>query len=304
MWDVYVCESKQCQERGAGATLGAFVGLSPPEIMVHPAIISKAKGKGPNIRCIERGANGRSFEVNNVDSVEKVHRILTNAKYMQVQGVDPTACECLKWNYRGNAHLDKGEISQAIKAYDRAIETGYQEQEGVILVMRATAYLQRAFNHRKELKAAVKALAETVPDPADLQTLYQLGMENPSISNQIFTKVVADCKVQSKKFQQTKFRHGLYEYALLHATQDSLKATQLLPQYAKTWLRAGDSLAELRKLKESAQYYEKALELDPSLADTLVPTIDRLKKSQQFLDKARAIGWPEDTLRVALDVAG
>lgn len=111
-------------------------------------------------------------------------------------------------------------------------------------------------------------------------------------------------KFKIKKFLQTKYYHGLYEYALLHATQDSLRATQLLPNYAKTWLRAGDSLAELRKLKESAQYYEKALELDPSLSNTLRPIIERLKKSQEFLDKARANGWTEDTLRVALAVTG
>ena len=114
--------------------------------------------------------------------------------------------------------------------------------------------------------------------------------------------VIPASKVQQKKYQQTKYYHGLYEYALLHATQDSLRATQLLPNYAKTWLRAGDSLAELRKLKESAQYYEKALELDPSLADTLKPIIERLKKSQDFFDQARASGWTEDTLRVALAV--
>ncbi len=37
-----------------------------------------------------------------------------------------------------------------------------------------------------------------------------------------------------------KFRHGLYEYALIHAAQDALRATQILPSNAQAWLRAAD----------------------------------------------------------------
>ena len=86
-WDVYICESKQCKERGSVATFGAFVGLAPPDVVaIHPATILKPKGKGPNIRCAQRRKNGKAFEVNNVDSVEKVHRILT--KYMNVKVSD------------------------------------------------------------------------------------------------------------------------------------------------------------------------------------------------------------------------
>jgi len=96
-WDVYVCESKQSKDRGSGATMGAFLGLAPSHLVsVKPAIIHKPKGKGPNVRCIERQvysvnnelirkSNPRSFEVNNVDSVEKVHRILT--KHMNIKVV-------------------------------------------------------------------------------------------------------------------------------------------------------------------------------------------------------------------------
>jgi tetratricopeptide (TPR) repeat protein len=221
-----------------------------------------------------------------------------------IQGVDPAAYESLRWNYKGNSHLEKGEISQAIQCYDRALDANYKEQEGVLLVMRATAYLQRAYNHRKELKVAVQALEDSVPDPGALQSLFSVAAQQPSLTNPIISRFVNDFKIQNKKFQQTKFRHGLYEYALLHATQDSLRATQLLPRYAMTWMRAGDSLAELRKLKESVQYYEKALQLDPSLTDTLKPTIARLKASQSVLDTARQDGYSEDALRVALDVLG
>jgi len=219
--------------------------------------------------------------------------------------MNSAACNCLKWNYRGNAHLDKGEISLAIQAYDRAIASNYKEQEGVLLVMRATAYLQRAFNHRVKLKEEVNDLIKLTPETDKLSQLYEIMIENPVLAKSLLEKkTMEDSKDQHRKYHQTKYHHGLYEYALLHATQDSLRATQLLPNYAKTWLRAGDSLAELRKLKESAQYYEKALELDPSLADTLDPIIKRLKTSQEFLDQARASGWTEDTLRIALAVTG
>jgi len=34
-----------------------------------------------------------------------------------------------------------------------------------------------------------------------------------------------------------------------------------------------------------------------------MPVVERLRSSQQFLDEARALGWPEDTLRLALDVS-
>ena len=64
-------------------------------------------------------------------------------------------------------------------------------------------------------------------------------------------------------------------------------------------------LSELWKLKESQQYYEKALSLDKSLEDTLVPILQGLKRRQELLDHAKATReWPEDSLRLALDVAG
>lgn len=338
-WDVYVCQSKPCRERGAGATLDAFVGLSPPDaVTVHPAVLSRAKGKkqGPVVRCIARessfgggivdggGATGtggesgsgkggdkkgkvdggkvRAFEVQNVDSVDKVYRILT--KHMDIEGIDSSAAECLKYNYRGNAHLEKGELSDAIESYDRAIASGYSDQEGVVLLMRSTAYLKRAFRHQLELKRVVSDLAEAVPQSGSVEALYGLARDHPAMAVSAFKKVASETKSQDKKFRQIKYRHGLYEYALLHAARDALRSTQLLPSYAKTWLRAGDSLAELRKLREAAQYYERAMELDPQLEATLRPVIERLERSQSFLDRARANGWSEDTLRLALDVAG
>jgi len=338
-WDVYVCQSKPCKERGAGATLDAFVGLAPPQVKVHPAIISKSRGKGPIVRCVKReqqqppqqqqhqlkqqrempdgntsekekddediegvGGDLDAFEASAVDSVDKVYRILT--KHMSLEGVDSTACECLKWNYQGNNHLEQGEVSKAIDCYGRAIGTGYADQEGVVLLMRSTAYLKRAFEHQRELRKVVDELQRIVPEPESLQMLFATAQANPSLARALHQRVLSDRRKQDRQFRQIKFRHSLYEYALLHAAQDSLRATQILPHYAKTWLRAGDSLAELRKLREAASYYEKAMEIDPTLVETLMPVVERLRKSQEFLDQARSLGWPEDTLRLALDVAG
>jgi len=321
-WDVYVCQSKPCKERGAGATLDAFVGLVRPggTVTVHPAILSRAKGKGPVVRCIARveeyelhggGEDGapakddgkvRAFEVQNVDSVDKVYRILT--KHMDIEGIDSSAAECLKHNYEGNAHLERGELSRAIESYDRAVATGYAPQEGVVLLMRSTAYLKRAFRHQSELKMAVSDLAEAVPRKGSVAALYGVASAHPSLAVSAFHRVAAECKSQDAKFRRIKYRHGLYEYALLRAARDALRSTQLLPTYAKTWLRAGDALAELRKLREAAQYYERAMELDGELAETLRPVVERLGRSQDFLDRARTNGWSEDTLRLALDVAG
>jgi tetratricopeptide (TPR) repeat protein len=240
----------------------------------------------------------KAFEVNNVNDIDKVYRILT--KHMGIENVSIQARDCLKYTYQGNSHLEKDELGEAIASYNSALATKYEPQEGILLLLRATAYLKRAFQHQAELRKTVSDLSETVPeDPAQLGRLYQLASQYPALSKPLFNKVLSDTKLQDKKFRQTKYRHGLYEYALLHAAQDSLRSTQLLPHHSKTYLRAGDALAELRKLKESALYYQKAIELDPALKGRLEPVIKRLERSQQFLEKAK--GWySSDTLSMLL----
>jgi hypothetical protein len=61
--------------------LDAFLGLAPAEqVVVKPAIFPKSKSKGPVVRCIamrsDQDGAPLSFEVSNVDSVDKVFRIL------------------------------------------------------------------------------------------------------------------------------------------------------------------------------------------------------------------------------------
>lgn len=168
---------------------------------------------------------------------------------------------------------------------------------------RAKAYLQRAANHRKILRILVKDLTETVPTTSTMQLLYETAASNPPLSSSIFNRLAQDSKIQQSKFRQTRYRHDMYEFALLHATQDALQATQLLPQNSNAWLLAGETLTELRKLKESAKYYQRAVELDPTMEPKLKSVMEKNRLSQEFMEVARSSGFSGDTLRLALDVA-
>jgi hypothetical protein len=44
--------------------------------------------------------------------------------------------------------------------------------------------------------------------------------------------------------------------------------------------------------------------LDETLKDNLVPVMKQLQQRQELLEQAKAFEWPNDTLRLALDVAG
>lgn len=209
----------------------------------------------------------------------------------------------MKWKYKGNGYLEGGKIDLAIDSYDKALATGFVEQEGIVLLMRATAYLQRAANHRSELKTIVNELATMVPNTLVYQKVYQLAIDEPCFANGIFRRVLSDTSIHETQFRQTQYKHGLYQYSLLQAAQDSLRSTQLLENYSSSWIRAGEILSELWKLQQSIQYYNRSIELDASLYDTITPIIDRLHKRQELLNNARAYGWSEDTLRLALDVA-
>lgn len=69
-------QSKSSLEKRANTALDAFMALAPSTVMVTPAIF-KSKTKGGMIRCISNNNKKKSFEVSNVDSVDKVYRILT-----------------------------------------------------------------------------------------------------------------------------------------------------------------------------------------------------------------------------------
>jgi hypothetical protein len=213
-------------------------------------------------------------------------------------------CECLKWKYRGNGHLEEGKIALAIDAYDKALACRVAQQEGPIRIMRASAFSKRAAAHKEKLKETMAELVKLVPESANLEALVQEAKAQPAISSSVFRRILEDGQQQEKQFRRTQYRHGLYQYALLAAAQDALRATELLPTYALSWLKAGETLSELWKLKESTLYFERAMQLDASLTSSVAPVINRLRKRQELLDTARGYGWSDNTLRLALDATG
>ena len=46
------------------------------------------------------------------------------------------AALCFKYNFLANGALDRNEVATAIDYYDKAIATGYADQQGVLLVSR------------------------------------------------------------------------------------------------------------------------------------------------------------------------
>lgn len=259
------------------------------------------------------------------------------------------ACECLKWKYKGNSYLESGNVAMAIDSYTMALSicreiaannskdsTNSKKQEGVILLLRASAYLQQAQSHKEILQkvttewklpstndiAALLLDVSTLDDRGggisnsssssgarDSQTvLLQSGATTTaaaSIGLSVLTKLQRNGSIRKAQLRKIQYRHGLYQNSLLQATQDSLRATEILPDYSTSWLKAAKVLGKLWKIQESRQYYEKAVSMDESLADSLAPTLQRLEQRQRLLDTARATKeWPEDSVRLALDVAG
>jgi hypothetical protein len=86
----------------------------------------------------------------------------------------------LKLNFQGNQHLDKNEVDQAIECYDKALPLSHFGQEGVLRVMRSTAYLQRSCTHFMQFKELVDQLcADPLPDGAVLAFLSQVHRTAP-----------------------------------------------------------------------------------------------------------------------------
>jgi hypothetical protein len=103
---VYVDQSKSSLEKGGSATLDAFVALVPTDgtVQVHAALLpktSKVATKGPAVRCIPttnaRVGGGNvslsPMDIANVDSVDKVYRVLTKHMNVKVRKrLIPTTC--------------------------------------------------------------------------------------------------------------------------------------------------------------------------------------------------------------------
>lgn len=200
--------------------------------------------------------------------------------------------------------MEEGKIALAIDAYDKALACGVPMQEGPIRIMRASAFSQSAAGHKQKLKETLTSLTEIVPESATLETALRELESRPAMLNSLLRRIQQVSDQQRSLHRRTQYYHGMYQFALLAATQDALAATERLPTYAGAWLKAGETLSDLWKLKESTQHYERALELDPSLATKITPIIERLGKQQEFLESARGYGSSEGALRLALDATG
>ncbi|CAM9968353.1 unnamed protein product [Hapterophycus canaliculatus] len=127
---VYICTNRWCMEKGSSATLGSFVGLAPEgEVLVQGVNCLGRCNKGPNVRV--RQEDGNWLEFNRIENVERVYKILRD--YLGAD-VSKEAALCLKYNFLANAALDRNEVTLAIEYYDKAIATGYADQQGVLLV--------------------------------------------------------------------------------------------------------------------------------------------------------------------------
>eukprot|EP00533_Pseudo-nitzschia_delicatissima_P002107 CAMPEP_0116081914 /NCGR_PEP_ID=MMETSP0327-20121206/2456_1 /TAXON_ID=44447 /ORGANISM="Pseudo-nitzschia delicatissima, Strain B596" /LENGTH=510 /DNA_ID=CAMNT_0003572691 /DNA_START=327 /DNA_END=1859 /DNA_ORIENTATION=- len=431
-WQIYVDQSRPSLDRGGEAIFDAFYSLCDTsvdgdnsgdneciEVQVIPAILPKpaSGGKGPWIRCIWNTNNKKNLvrpspnlDVSNVDSVEKVYRVLTT--HLGMTNISVEACECLKLKYKGNIYLESAEIKSAIDAYSEAIsvceefcvsssdpksggEKSYnsivlKQQEGLILLLRAKAFLQQAQSHKEALQNAIAEDGTNLPSSEILQSLLSealspsslsfspesafsedpedgensdskngdtasdgndkigetvnvsvrednVAMESnredddeetsPSPSSSapdlvdekyeirendaqtavrlsVLRKLQTNGSLRKAQLRKIQYRHGLYQTSLLQATRDSLRATEVLPSYPTAWLRAGELLSDLWKIKESKQYYEKALSIDESLEESMSPFLIELEARQELVDRTRDNKeWPEDSLQLALDVA-
>jgi tetratricopeptide (TPR) repeat protein len=144
--------------------------------------------------------------------------------------------------------LEAGKVELAIDAYNKALSTmaaDFDQQEGVLLLLRASAYLLQAEKQKEELKASVEDLQGMLPASANINVMIQQAVEsgNPALSRSILQRLSMEGQGQEKQFKRTQFLHGNMQYSLLNAAQDSLRATELLPSYSTSWLRAGEILS-------------------------------------------------------------
>jgi hypothetical protein len=89
-WIVYVDHSKPSLEKGAAATLDAFLSLTSPvnekdRVHVRTAFLPRGAktGQPPWVRCVDV-AQSEALEVFGVDSVDKVYRVLTKHMGLRV----------------------------------------------------------------------------------------------------------------------------------------------------------------------------------------------------------------------------
>lgn len=323
---IFVCANRWCREKGSEATMATFTFLTPPTVPVVSVNCLGRCNKGPNCRILT--AEGAFVEASMVRSVETVVDLLQTHLNM---AVNVTSAKVLDLNYEGNVHLRSGDLDSAIECYDKALELGDREQEGVLLVMRGTALLQRAYSCRmrsKDLSALANEVLPSIEGVRNLlNALSAFGPVTRTLASldvlarvsSMYTSLELSPKWPEARKRWPEAREGepvysgqelisraeflmsLHEHALLRALQDLLTATMLLPGFAQAWRRAGDALGELRQFHSAVEYYEVATRLDHSLLDSLLPAIERMKVLERLVDNAESKGWSAEAIWALLD---
>lgn len=323
---VFVCTNRWCREKGSDATMATFSFLCPQTIPVVSVNCLGRCNKGPNVRILT--AEGAFVEAAMVRSVEIVVNLLqTNLNL----NVNITSAEVLKLNYEGNVFLRSGEVDSAIDCYNKALDLGDHEQEGVLLVMRGTALLQRAYAYRMRHKELLQLALDVLPYYEGLNQL--LGALSPLqiyprclVTLDILTNLAAishqldlsprwvDARERWSDGRDTEqivtaedllrrvgFSFAMYEYALSSALEDLLHATIVLPGFAQAWRRAGDALGEFRRFRAAIEYYNVAIRLDEGLTESVVPALERMKLLEKIVDNAEASGWPAEAVLALIE---
>lgn len=122
--------------------MGASIALMGSNVGVRAHKCFGRCGIGPNVAATTN--TGTVLEFHHVDSVEKVCRI---AEHLDL-AVDAAAAKCLELCSRANKALDEDKHPElAVLLYTASLDTGYEEQAGVVLVGRAAARLDLARRH-------------------------------------------------------------------------------------------------------------------------------------------------------------
>lgn len=308
---VFVCTNRWCREKGSDATMATFQFLCPADVQVQSVNCLGRCNKGPNARILTK--SGKFVEASAVRSVDSIVDLLQT--HLDIN-VNITSAEVLRLNYEGNIQLRAGNVDAAIDNYSHALSLGDGEQEGVLLVMRGTALLQRAYDCRMRYKEIMSLSRDVLPSfEGTYAVVDAFSRLHPAVSsrailllltraNDIFLDVdqspmwteaklnwpeAREGKVVStgtELLDKARFSWALYEHALAAALEDVLLATIVIPGFAQAWRRAGDVFTELRIFLSAIKYYEVAMHLDASLSAQLVPTVDRLRMMDRLVEGA------------------
>ena len=323
---VYVCTNRWCREKGSEATMATFSFLCPDSIPIKGVNCLGRCNKGPNTRILTR--DNEYVEASMVRSVDTVVSLLKTHLSLDV---NTTSAEALRLNYEGNVHLRNGDVDKAIDCYNTALGLGDGEQEGILLVMRGTALLQRCYVYRMRFRSVIPIAKATLPSIQGIVTTIEaLEPLNPYAraltvlelllrANEIFEDIEASSMWNVVKAKWPEDREGApiesgdelldkclftwysYKYALVSAMEDLLQSTVTLPGFPQAWRRAGDALREMKFFTSAMKYYQVAIDLDPSFSATLSPEIEKLKALEEVIENAQSKGWSTESIISLMD---